>query len=209
MQAPSSKWYYPGYKTHSTLQYKKKIIRQTCSNTSERKRATFHNFVDFNMKKFIDKGDMKRREGSGGQSISLGKARQIKRESMNKLWKGLRGVGTRTGVCKTTVQTYLKKFKAKPYHRRKVQGMKPAHLEKRVTFCQYALDQYGHVPHPTNVWGRLINTDFSGPIGKSSTLFINMINTFFAFDWSVVIHSPLLLVEMDTDSIYWPVIGQF
>ena len=44
----------------------------------------------------------------------------------------------------------------------KVQAMTPEHKLKRVTFARWLLDNYGRLVDGRTVWGRLVNTDFSG-----------------------------------------------
>ena len=52
------------------------------------------------------------------------------------------------------------------FKRRKVQGMKVNHEVNRVQFARWALNTYGAAARHNTPWGRLVNTDFSGPISE-------------------------------------------
>ena len=81
---------------------------------------------------------------------------------LNKKRRSLRTVAAKVRVvCKSTVGNIMKKQGAKAYHKRKVQKMTPLHMEKRVKFARWALQQYGTGLGPRCVWRRLLNSDFS------------------------------------------------
>ena len=124
---------------------------------------TFHNFVCRNRKKFQDTGSMKRKEGTGGHNqISLAKKVKIKRLAANKLYAGTRPVAAKVGVSAETVRNELKRSGHKAYHKRKVQAMTPEQEGRRVTCSNWLLDNYGRRVDGRTVWGRLLNTDWSG-----------------------------------------------
>ena len=138
---------------------------------SQVKRSTLIMFVKRTMEKFMERGIMDRKSGSGGRNKISGRVvTKIKRLAMNKKRRGIRRVAAMVGVSKSTVHSYLRKSGAKPYHRRKVQAMKPEHKEMRVKFAKWALKQYGVVVNGNTTWGKLVNTDFSAMVKKSGSL---------------------------------------
>ena len=138
---------------------------------SQVKRSTLTMFMKRTMEKFNERGTMVRKSGSGGRNkVSSQVVTRIKRLAMNKKRRGSRRVAAMVGVSKNTVQRYLKKSGAKPYHRRKVQAMKPEHKEMRVKFARWALKQYGVVVNGNTTWGKVVNTDFSAMVKKSGSL---------------------------------------
>ena len=104
--------------------------------------STLHKFINRNMDRFKTMGTMDRIAGSGGwNKVSKQDIAKIKRLALNKKRRSGRRVAAMVGGSKDTVTRYLRKSGAKPYHRRKVQVMKPEHREKRVQFARWAGQQ--------------------------------------------------------------------
>ena len=70
----------------------KEFIREDAShNWNAVNKKTLHNFLDRNMKKFQQTGNLKRKPGSGGENaISLRKVNRIVKLSKNKVWASSR-----------------------------------------------------------------------------------------------------------------------
>ena len=133
--------------------------------------STLRMFIERSMSKFLALGTMDRKAVSGGTNkISMKEIIKIKRLALNKKRRSIRRVGAMVGVSKNTVNRYLWKSGAKPYHRRKVQVMKPEHRKKRVHFGRWALQEFGTDVNGNTVWRGLVNTDFSAMVKKNDSL---------------------------------------
>ena len=116
------------------------------------------------MKKFQAGNDVTKHIGGNGRPpVSKFKQYQIKRLSLNKENRGVRGVSLRVGVSHMTVCRVLKKAGAKPYHKYKTQKLTENHKVRRVGFAKWMLLKFGSTRPGRNL-RHLINTDFSAKI---------------------------------------------
>ena len=152
----------------------KKWLREGCEAADLRilpsQKKAFGNFVDRNVRKFRETNSLARKPGSGRPRIPGAKQRRILELCINKKWAGTRRIAKLLGIGHNSVARYLKRAGCKSFARSRTQKMTPRHLEQRVECAKWALENYGDKVDGRTVWGRLINTDFSGPIGKSGKL---------------------------------------
>ena len=126
-------------------------------------------FIQRSKDKFLQTSSVvKIRKGSN--KILKQTAMKIKRLALKKQRRSTRKEGAMMGVSAMTVSNTLKKFGARPYHKRKVQGMSDDHKQRRVNFAKWARNEYGVRVNGNNTWGRLVNTDFSAMVKKLGSL---------------------------------------
>ena len=146
----------------TAIEMRKHIKKDEHVDWSVFPRQSFEGAVKRNMDKVRETGTTKNRPGQGRPQISLAKKLKIKRLSMDKKHAGNRVVAEKVGVSKTTVNRVLKDMGAKAWHVRKVQDISPEQKVKRVTCAHWLLDNYGRLVDGRTVWGRVLNTDWSG-----------------------------------------------
>ena len=140
-------------------------------NFSEVNPITLKSFIQSNVKKLKETGTLERKKRSGRNgAISKAQAARIRKLSINKKRRSTRKVAAMVGVSKRTVSNVLKRDGAKPYHRRRVQAMKPEHMVRRVQFATWTLAEYGQITNGNSICGRLVNTDFSAMVRLNGTL---------------------------------------
>ena len=131
---------------------------------SQINQKTLKSFVLYQVKKFQAGNDVTKHIGGNGRPpVSKFKQYQIKRLSLNKENRGVRGVALRVGVSHMTVCRVLKKAGAKPYHKYKTQKLTENHKVRRVGFAKWMLLKFGSTRPGRNL-RHLINTDFSAKI---------------------------------------------
>ena len=131
---------------------------------SQINQKTLKSFVLYQVKKFQAGNDVTKHIGGNGRPpVSKFKQYQIKRLSLNKENRGVRGVALRVGVSHMTVCRVLKKAGAKPYHKYKTQKLTENHKVRRVGFAKWMLLKFGST-RPCRNLRHLINTDFSAKI---------------------------------------------
>ena len=132
-------------------------------NLMDVQRDTLNKFIQYNLGKFREEGQcVKHKGGNGRKQTPRTVVARIKTLMLNKKRRSLRTVAAKVGkIHFTTVRNIMVKNKARAYHKRKVQKMSPVHMEKRLRFAWWALNQYGSSMGPSSVWRRLLNCDFS------------------------------------------------
>ena len=123
---------------------------------------TLRMFIKYQKDKFSIEGQCTQHSGGNGRPAVPGQTvGMIKRLMLNKKRRSGRTVGARLKLHPTTIYKVMKKHNIRPFHKRKVQGMKPEHKIARVSFARWALRTYGRSTGPGTIWRRLLNSDFS------------------------------------------------
>ena len=94
-------------------------------------KAQMRQFLMYQMSLFDEKGDLKRRPGSGRPNLAQDKVDQIIQLAANKKYSSSRNVAAQVGVAPSTVTKKLHKSGYKSLSLCKSQGMKQNHMDQR------------------------------------------------------------------------------